>query len=477
MSSQSLMGKQLRSIGRSVLELLRSGRFDQIRGGGPARTYATAAILFCVIPVVATVTLYLAIPDETTEIVERHLVMKPVRVPDLRHQMAVIEANSELRTHEMYVSDAETLKSLFAKLAIQDLEAQAYIRRTPQTVELLYPKIGQYATASVRNDGRLEKLRLFFDGDSSSSARVIEVMRSTENGDLSCKITPYTYEVEHVLVNGVVHGSSDTSLQNSQVPAKIIAQMHGAFDYDRDIVSHLKEGDTYSIIYEAKYAEGSFVRFGKLLAMKLDHAGKSTELFWFRNDGQGGNYYDLKGNISRRTFMRVPLDVKSVSSEFSPLRRHPVTGVLRPHHGTDFRAPWGATVRAAADGVVEFAGVGNGYGNYIRIKHGPDILTLYAHLSHIAPYIKKGATVKYGDIIGRVGQTGLATGPHLHYELKFDGIQINPMTAQIPDSQTLTPYQFARMEVFALPLRAQLERASQASIIKEKSSRPELVNN
>ena len=132
-----------------------------------------------------------------------------------------------------------------------------------------------------------------------------------------------------------------------------------------------------------------------------------------------------------------------VSSEFAPLRRHPITGVVRPHQGTDFRAPWGATVRAAADGVVVFAGVGTGYGNYIRLQHGPEYQTVYAHLSSITKGLRKGDTVKYGEIIGKVGQTGLATGPHLHYELKVDGVQINPMTANLPDQPVLTPYQIA----------------------------------
>ena len=240
--------------------------------------------------------------------------------------------------------------------------------------------------------------------------------------------------------------------------------MHSAFDFDRDIVSQLQRGDAFRLIYETKFAEGSFVRHGRLLAMQLDHNGKTTELFRFDNDNAGGNFYDAEGNISRRTFMRVPLDVQSVTSEFSPMRRHPVTGVLRPHLGTDFRAPWGAVVRAAADGTVEFAGVGTGYGNYIRIAHGPGIQTLYAHLSSIDSHVKKGAKVKYGEVIGRVGQTGLATGPHLHYELKFGNVQINPMTVRLPDTKTLTPYQFAQMEVLIAPLRAKLARLQKLQV-------------
>ena len=263
------------------------------------------------------------------------------------------------------------------------------------------------------------------------------------------------------MANGVVSGSPDTSLLNAGVPAKIVEQMHSAFDFDRDVVSQLQRGDAFRLIYETKFAEGSFVRHGRLQAMQHDHDGKTTELFRFDNDNAGGNFYDAEGNISRRTFMRVPLDVQSVTSEFSPMRRHPVTGVLRPHLGTDFRAPWGAVVRAAADGTVEFAGVGTCYGNYIRIAHGPGILTLYAHLSSIDPHVKKGTKVKYGEVIGRVGQTGLATGPHLHYELMIDGVQITPRTADLPATENLSPYPLAQLRAQTADIQARFEEAAE----------------
>ena len=140
----------------------------------------------------------------------------------------------------------------------------------------------------------------------------------------------------------------------------------------------------------------------------------------------------------------------------------------------------GAIVRAAADGVVTFAGVGTGYGNYIRINHGPDIQTLYAHLSSIDKSVVKGAVVKHGQIIGRVGQTGLATGPHLHYELKMDGVQINPMTVRLPDEKTLSPYRYAQMEVLIAPLRARMAilrrfRPQRSRSLKTRLPRPPLL--
>ncbi len=463
MTSQLIVGKELRRLGRGVIDLVRSRRLSQVGGGGVTRTYVAAFGIFCVLPIAATAALYYSIPSETlTTDPVRTLTVEQVRLPDLRGQMAAIEAVTDPISHEIFVREAETLTSLLARLQIKDVEARNFIVTSEEAKALVYPKEGQFVSAVAGEDGKLEELRLYMDSDISHEGSVLEVLRTAEG--FTAKTKPYEYDTELTMANGVVSGSPDTSLLEAGVPAKIVEQMHSAFDFDHDVVSQLERGDAFRLIYETKFAEGSFVRHGRLLAMQLDHDGKTTELFRFDNDDAGGNFYDAQGNISRRTFMRVPLDVKSVTSEFSPLRRHPVTGVLRPHWGTDFRAPWGALVRAAADGTVQFAGVGTGYGKYIRLEHGPGIVSLYAHLSSIDAHIKKGVKVKYGEVIGRVGQTGLATGPHLHYELKIGKEQINPMTARLPDRKTLTPYQYAQMEVLIAPLRAKLARLQKLQV-------------
>ena len=464
MSSQYLIGKELCRIGRAVLDLVRSRHLSSVGAGGFTRSSLVALGIFCALPVAATAALYLSIPDETlTAAPNQVLTTEVVRLPDLRGQIAAIEAIPDPISHDIFVRPAETLSSLLARLSIRDPQAADFIARHHEAGPLIYPHAGQFVSATANEDGLLQDLKLYLDSNVTDQGSLVHVWRDGQ-GKLSLEVAPYEYEVELTLVNGFVGNSVDESLHQSKVPQPIVRQMHSAFDYDLDLVSQLKKGDAYRLIYETKFAEGSFVRHGRLLAMQLDHDGKTTELFRFDNDNAGGNFYDAEGNISRRTFMRVPLDVQSVTSEFSPMRRHPVTGVLRPHLGTDFRAPWGAVVRAAADGTVEFAGVGTGYGNYIRIAHGPGILTLYAHLSSIDPHVKKGTKVKYGEVIGRVGQTGLATGPHLHYELKFGNVQINPMTVRLPDTKKLTPYQFAQMEVLIAPLRAKLARLQQVQV-------------
>ena len=457
MPSQLIVGKELRRIGKAVLELKNSRRLSEVGSSGVTRPSLFALALFCALPVAATAALYLSVPNETLNANPvRRPAVETVRLPDLRDQMAAtLEVVDEPLTHDIFVREAETLASLFARLGVRDPQAQTFILHTPEAQALLAPQAGQFISAVVDEKGLISTLSLYMDSNVTGQGRVLTVAR--QDGALAAELADYSYDVELIMVNGLVSDSIEESLQQSRVPSSIVAQMHSAFDYDRDVVNKMKKGDAFRLIYESKFADGNFVRYGRLLAMQLDQGGQTTELFWFGNDDAGGNYYDASGRISRRTFLRVPLDVQSVSSEFSPMRRHPVTGVLRPHYGTDFRAPWGAIVRAAADGVVQFAGVGTGFGNYIRLAHGPDVVTLYAHLSSIDPKVKRGAAVKYGDVIGRVGQTGLATGPHLHYELKIDGVQINPMTARLPDTLTLSPYRYAQMEVLIAPLRAKLE--------------------
>lgn len=240
---------------------------------------------------------------------------------------------------------------------------------------------------------------------------------------------------------GVVGGNVQDSLIAAGVPTGVINQMHSAFDGTNDLVAQMHRGDTFRVIYEAEYSQNRIMGYGKLLSMEVINSGKKTRLFWYPVDDEHGYFFDENGNTAQAPFIRVPLDVKEVSSEFQPMRRHPVTGKVRPHQGTDFRAPRGTTVRAAADGRVVFAGWGRGYGNMIRIDHGNGYETVYAHLLRIDRSVRVGSFAGRGKPIGAVGKTGMATGYHLHYELKHNGVQINPMTAKVSTSPTLTAQQ------------------------------------
>ena len=459
MTSPRLMGSALRSLGRAVLKTASDYARNTPQTRRMLRSRLAAGAVIVLLPAAGAWALWKTVPQDSAPLESyQRTAYIPIRMPDLRHQVASITIADEPVVRSGFTQHADTLTSLMARLGIRDTEAFRFIETNPDARGLVSPAEGNFVMASIRADGRLETLDLYTDGSDETAGRVLNIARNPA-GKLTAEIKPFRYEVQQNLASGRVEDNPQASLTRAGIPKNIVSQMHDAFDFDRDIVSELVPGDTWRLIYETKYAQGNFVRYGKLLAMALDHKGKTTEFFWFCNDGKGGHYYD----------------VKSESSEFAPLRRHPITGIVRPHQGTDFRAPWGATVRAAADGVVVFAGAGTGYGNYIRLQHGPEYQTVYAHLSSITKGLRKGDTVKYGEIIGKVGQTGLATGPHLHYELKVDGVQINPMTANLPDQPVLTPYQIAQMEVRSIPLQKKLAmlegvQAASAKASAQKSS-------
>ncbi len=470
MTSPDLIGKQLRRAGTEVA-VFWAQHLHRIKKPF-LRSPLLAGTAACLAPIIVTLLFFFS-PSGTGMLSDDSLQEEfyqtekrlEIRLPDLRSQMEAIGKKDDSVMRETYVTGSDTFSSLLAKLGVRDSAVLSFVESTPQAREFLFPKIGQYVTASTLENGSLISLRLY--EETRDNHTVLEINRDAAKLNFSKK--PFRYDIQLTMADGIVHGLPSLSLQKSNIPAPIIAQMHEAFDYDRDVVNNLSQGESFRIIYESKYIGGNFVRLGKLLAMQFEFSGKTRDFFWFPDDGQGGHYYDSKGVLTRRTYMRVPLDVKNVSSEFSPMRRHPITGVLRPHRGTDFRAPWGATVRAAADGKVVFAGLGSGYGKYIRIQHGPDYQTLYAHLSSISPNIRVGSEVRNGEQIGKVGQTGLATGPHLHYELIFNGTQINPMTADLPDTKTLSPYRLAKMEALISPLQEKLSllRRVQVSGVKK----------
>lgn len=469
MTSPDLIGRQLRRVGKDALEYfsrhtkttrLKSYHVAALVGLAAFATPAIVAAMFCTAPS-STGSLAEETSTDALTRVEKRL---DIRLPDLRSQMDAIGKKDDSVMHETYVTSADTLRSLLSRLGIRDNDVVGFIEKTPGTKSLLNLRLGQYATASTLENGTLVTLRLYEDAKDQHT--MYEITR--DGTHLQFLKKPFNYEVQWAMAEGIVQGLPSASLQKSNLPSSIINQMHEAFDYDRDVVNQLKQGEAFRVIYENKYIDGSFVRLGKLLAMQFEIDGKTRDYFWFPDDGQGGHYYDNNGVLTQRTFMRIPLDVKNVSSEFSPMRRHPITGVLRPHRGTDFRAPWGAVVRAAADGKVVFASTGTGYGKYVRIQHGPDYQTLYAHLSSIDPKIKVGSEVQHGQPIGKVGQTGLATGPHLHYELIFNGTQINPMTAELPDTRSLSPYQIAKMEALVAPLQEKLSLLRRVQVSQAK---------
>ena len=242
---------------------------------------------------------------------------------------------------------------------------------------------------------------------------------------------------------GTISDSLFMAGQREQIPAVHIMEMATIFGGVIDFILDPRTGDEFSILYEEKFFDGDFIGNGEILATQFVNQGKVyTAVRYINEEGEVG-YYNPDGESMRKVFLRSPLDVFRISSNFNPRRRHPILNTIRAHKGTDYAAPTGTPIRATSDGRVTRASRYGSFGNLVIVQHAGGFQTKYAHLSRYARGISRGDRVRQGDIIGYVGSTGGATGPHLHYEFLMNGIHQNPRTIldKLPKAESLEPFE------------------------------------
>jgi murein DD-endopeptidase MepM/ murein hydrolase activator NlpD len=209
------------------------------------------------------------------------------------------------------------------------------------------------------------------------------------------------------------------------------------FQYDIDFVLDIQSGDRFSVVYEEVFQDGVALRTGNILAAKFVNEGREYRAVRYVDSHGSAQYFTPDGKSLRKAFIRAPVQFSRISSRFNPSRRHPVLNRIRAHRGVDYAAPVGTPVRAAGEGRVRFLGRQGGYGNVIELEHGSGVVTVYGHMSRFAARLKRGQRVELGSVIGYVGMTGLATGPHLHYEYRIRGKHQNPQTVPLPDAEPI----------------------------------------
>ena len=215
-------------------------------------------------------------------------------------------------------------------------------------------------------------------------------------------------------------------------------QMAGIFQWDIDFIQDVRVGDEFTVIYEELWRDGVKLRNGDIVATEFVNQGKSYRAARYKLSNGDFDYFTPEGRSVRKAFLRAPVEFTRISSNFNPNRRHPVLNTIRAHRGVDYAAPTGTPVQAAGDGKIIFRGVQGGYGNAIVVQHGGNITTLYGHLSRFGK-ARVGGRVGQGEVIGYVGKSGLATGPHLHYEYRVNGAHRNPRTVPLPPADPIPP--------------------------------------
>jgi len=270
-------------------------------------------------------------------------------------------------------------------------------------------------------------------------SRWLEVAPNGQGGFTATELTEAA-SVQVQIAEGTIENSLFGATDAAGIPDAITMQMTEILGSKIDFIRDLRSNDHFRIIYETYSHQGHDVGAGRILALEFSNRGKTYEAVWFAPEGQSGSYYDFNGASLKGAFLRTALKFTRISSTFG-MRKHPVHGGWRGHSGVDYAARSGTPIHATADGVVEFKGSKRGYGNTIILKHHNGYSTLYAHQSRYAKGLNKGDKVSQGQLIGYVGSTGWATGPHLHYEFRVNNKPIDPLSIELPVARTLEPAQ------------------------------------
>ena len=361
-----------------------------------------------------------------------------------------IPAESVLPSPASYIREerfqrGDTLSAFLSRLGVADGEAGVVARQ--RALQALRP--GYNVAAQVSAEGRLVALSFLTARDTLVQiSREGEEFRSSEE-----RAALYT---QVAMKSSVVQSSLFAASDAAGIPDSVAMQLADIFGAEVDFHRDLRKGDQFAVVYELHHLAGRPVRAGRVLAAEFTSRGKTFRAVHF-----GNGYYAPDGNNLRKAFLRAPLEFSRVSSGFG-LRVHPIAKAWRAHQGVDYAAPTGTRVRAVGDAVVEYAGPRGGYGNMVILRHPGQYSTVYAHLSRIA--VKRGARVEQNDTIGFVGQTGWATGPHLHYEFRVNGQSRNPMSIAMPAASPVPAAELPAFHVHAAPLIARLELLANSNL-------------
>jgi murein DD-endopeptidase MepM/ murein hydrolase activator NlpD len=362
------------------------------------------------------------------------------------------------------VRSSDTANTLLQRLGVNDPAAAVFLRNDNAVRKNLLDKAGRQVQAETDNDNQLLKLTARWVQDDSSMFQRLVAEKTPAGWRSRIELAPLVASSR--LASATIRTSLFAATDDANIPDGVASQLAEVFSSDIDFRRALKKGDRLAVVYETLEADGEPLRTGKVLSAEFVNAGKTHQAVWFQDGDKKGSYYTLDGRSMGRAFLSSPMEFSRVTSGFS-MRMHPILQRWRAHLGTDYAAPTGTAVRSVGDGKVEFAGVQNGFGNVVFINHGNNHVTVYAHLSAIN--VTQGQTVSQGQHIGAVGQTGWATGSHLHFEFRVNGVHLDPEDLALQATAT-TPVSTASRPAFdklAATMRMQL---SAAALVQQASA-------
>ncbi len=348
------------------------------------------------------------------------------------------------------VRSGDNLSLIFQRAGLNDRVMYEVIanKEASDSLKRLHP--GQILSFQVAADGKLDSLKY------QTNRLSHELYRRTDTGferDLITRTPDLITAFRHADINSSLFLAG----QSAGMEPSLIMELANIFGWDIDFALDIRAGDSFSVVYQERYLDGEKLDNGAILAAEFVNQGKKFRAVRYEDEKGNAHYYTPEGDSMRKEFLRTPVDFARISSHFNLRRKHPVLHSIRAHKGTDYAASRGTPIRATGDGKVIHAGRKGGYGNAVIIQHGQTYRTLYAHMSKFARGVRNGSRIKQGQIIGYVGSTGLATGPHLHYEFYVNGAVRNPVTVPLPKANAIARAELARFHAQTSTALAALE--------------------
>lgn len=379
-------------------------------------------------------------------------------LPELQAQQKIIDdANNQApkQWREFKVKSGDNLARLFKRANLKPVQLDELMNsgKAVKTLTHIFPK----DTIRILSDKNGELQALRYDINHKSY-----LMVEREHGALVAKTYNHQLETREAHAKGVITSSLYLAAQEAGISQNIIMELASVFGWDIDFALDIRKGDSFTVLYEEIYRNGEKISDGDILAAEFINNGKAYRAVRYTNpQTNNSEFYTPDGKSMRKAFLRTPVNFSRISSRFTVKRYHPVLHKFRSHKGVDYAAKRGTPIYAAGDGKVIFKGKKGGYGKVMIVQHGSKYTTLYAHLKTYNRKLRTGSKVKQGQTIAYVGSSGLATGPHLHYEFRVNGVHRNPLTVKLPVSSPVPKRYMSDFELTTTPVFAQLDLLAQ----------------
>ena len=390
-------------------------------------------------------------------------------IPAIQSIASEIEINSPIiettstpkfKSVDHKIAKGESLSTIFSKLNLSKKDLHSIIHTSELGKQFASIRPGKNLTVFTNNEGELQKL-------SYNKNDIDTLIASREDATFNVELISKPVETRIFSSQATINSSLFLDGKNAGLSDKTIMQLANIFAWDIDFALSLRKGDQFTVVYEKLFVDDKEYDSGDIISAEFTNQNQSFTAVRFKDKKGNTSYYSPEGKSMRKAFLRTPIEFARISSHFNLRRRHPVLNKIRAHKGVDYAARTGTPITSTGDGKIIFRGRKGGYGRVVIVQHGQKYSSLYAHMSNYKKGQRVGKHVKQGEVIGFVGKSGLATGAHLHYEFRVNGVHRNPLTVKLPHSNPINKSLLAEFKAQTQPLIALLNKAKAHSLLAQ----------